>query len=748
MLMLERLARFVVGAPRLVLGAALLLAVAAAVFGLPVTTHLAAGGQQDPTSESARVAQILVEKFGISDQSLVLMLTSDKGAKTPTVARVASELEGELRRSGVVLNLASAWNAPPSVAAELFSKDGKSGMIVAGLIGGENDAQKHAATLIKSLGHDRDGVSVRAGGMATVYSQITRQTERDLMTMELIAIPVTFVALVSIFGGLNAALLPLVVGLFSILGSMSILRALTYFTDVSVFSLNLTIAMGLGLAIDYSLLIINRYREEVATGLGREDALVLTMRTSGRTVLFAALTVALALVSLLLFPMYFLRSFAYAGVAVVAMGAVAALLIVPAVITLLGDHIDALNITTLIRRIMHRPEPVPMAISETFWYRAAKRVMAHAVPIAVAIAAVLLFLGGPFLGLKLGFPDDRTLPASASARQVGDELRANFNNDDATNLSIIVEHVTGPAQQQLDGYAADLSRVRDVATVSAPTGAYVNGNKIGPAMMPTGIKDGTALFTVQTTAGEYTAAAKRQLDVLHAIPVPGGRDALLGGGAQLNHDAVNGILSRLPWVMGIIATVTFALLFMLTGSVVLPLKALVLNVLSLTATFGALVWIFQQGHLDALGTEPTGTITSNMPILMFCIAFGLSMDYEVFLMSRIREYWMNSSRTRADNDESVALGVARTGRVITAAAVIMSISFGALIAAQVSFMRMFGAGLTIAILMDASVIRMLLVPAFMRIMGRLNWWAPPALARWHARWGITDEPLERNAYAS
>ena len=746
--MLERLARFVVGAPRLVLGAALLVAVAAAVFGLPVTTHLAAGGQQDPTSESARVAQILVDKFGISDQSLVLMLTCDEGAKAPAVARVAGELEGELRRSGVVLNLASAWNAPPPVAAELFSKDGKSGMIVAGLVGGENDAQKHAATLIKSLGHDREGVSVRAGGMATVYGQINKQTERDLKTMELIAIPVTFVALVSIFGGLNAALLPLVVGVFSILGSMSILRALTYFTDVSVFSLNLTVAMGLGLAIDYSLLIINRYREEVAAGLAREDALVLTMRTSGRTVLFAALTVVLALVSLVLFPMYFLRSFAYAGVAVVAMGAVAALLIVPAVITLLGDRIDALNVVTLIRRVMRRPEPVPVAITETFWYRIAKRVMGHAVPIAVAIVAMLLFLGWPFLGVKLGFPDDRTLPASASARQVGNELRSNYSNDDATNLSIIVEHVTGPAQQQLDGYAADLSRVEGVATVSAPTGAYVNGKNFGPAMMHTGIKDGTALFTVQTTAGQYSAAAKRQLDALHAVPVPAGAHALIGGGAQLDHDAINGIVSRLPLVLGIIATVTVVLLFMLTGSVVLPLKALVLNVLSLTATFGALVWIFQQGHLHGLGTEPTGTITSNMPILMFCIAFGLSMDYEVFLMSRIREYWMNSGRTRADNDESVALGVARTGRVITAAALIMSISFGALIAAQVSFMRMFGTGLTIAILMDATIIRMLLVPAFMRIMGRLNWWAPSALAQWHARWGITDEPLERSTYAS
>ncbi|OMC47988.1 MMPL family transporter [Mycobacterium sp. IS-1264] len=746
--MLERLTRFVVGAPRLVLGAALLVAVAAAVFGLPVARHLAAGGQQDPTSESARVAQTLVDKFGISDQSLVLMLSSEQGAKTPAVAKVAGELEAELRRSGVVLNLTSAWNAPPPVAAELFSKDGKSGMIVAGLVGGENDAQKHAASLIKSLGHDRDGVSVRAGGMATVYGQITKQTERDLLTMELIAIPVTFVALVAIFGGLNAALLPLVVGLFSIFGAMSVLRALTYFTDVSIFSLNLTIAMGLGLAIDYSLLIINRYREEVASGMSRDEALVLTMRTSGRTVLFAALTVALALVSLVLFPMYFLRSFAYAGVAVVSVGAVAALVIVPAVITLLGDRIDALDIRRFVRRVTRRPEPVARDITETFWYRIAKRVMAHAIPIAVAIVAALLFLGLPFLDVQLGFPDDRTLPASASARQVGDELRTNYSNDDATNLSVIVEHVTEPARQQLDGYAAELSRVQGVSSVSAPTGAYVNGNKAGPAAMHTGIKNDTALFTVQTKIEPYTAAAERQLDALHAIPAPGGAHPMIGGGAQLDRDAVNGILSRLPWVLGIIAVVTFALLFMLTGSVVLPLKALVLNVISLTATFGALVWIFQQGHLGALGTAPTGTITSNMPVLMFCIAFGLSMDYEVFLMSRIREYWMNSGRTRADNDESVALGVARTGRVITAAAVIMSISFAALIAAQVSFMRMFGTGLTIAILMDATIIRMLLVPAFMRILGRLNWWAPAALVRWHARWGITDEPLEENAYAS
>lgn len=743
--MLERLARFVVGAPKLVLTAALFIAVAAGLFGLQVITHLHVGGHQDPSSESARAAQILVEKFGISDQSLVFVLSSEEGARSPAVIEVADALEAELLRSGAVLNVSSAWKVPSATADELFSKDGKSGMIIAGLTGGEDDAQKHAAALIDSIGHDRDGVSVRAGGLATASGQLISQTERDLLVAESIAVPVIFVALVWIFGGLNAALLPLAVGVFSIVGSMSILRALTYITDVSVFSLNLATALGLGLAIDYSLLIINRYREEVASGLSREDALVLTMRTSGRTVLFAALTVALSLACMVLFPMYFLRSFAYAGVAVVAMSAVAALFIVPAVITLLGDRIDMFDIRAMIRTVVGRPAPRPKEINQTFWYRIAKGVMAHAVPVAVVTVVLLLFVGLPFLHIKLGFPDDRTLPGSASARQVGDDQRNNFRNDDASNLSVIVP-VTAELAQQLDVYAAELSRVQDVTTVSAPTGTYVNGSKVGPPVEVSGIKDGAALLTVQTTARPYTDAAERQLDALHAVPVPGGvSHPLIGGAAQRDRDGVTAIVSRLPWVIGIIASVTLLLLFMLTGSVLLPIKAVILNVLSLTATFGALVWIFQDGHLGGLGTASTGTIASNMPVLMFCVAFGLSMDYEVFLLSRIREYWINSGRTRADNDEAVALGVARTGRIITAAAVIMAISFAALIVAQVSFMKMFGTGLTIAILMDATIIRLLLVPVFMQIMGRFNWWAPAPLSRWHERWGLTDEPAARAA---
>ncbi|MEU9806492.1 MMPL family transporter [Mycobacterium sp. NPDC050853] len=736
--MLERLARSVIAAPRLVLGVALLIAVGAAIFGVPVTKYLAAGGQQDPNSESAYVAKALTEKFDISDQSLVFMLTSEQGVQSPQTRAVAADLERKLKDSGVVLNLTSAWTAPPPVAGELFSTDGKSGLIVAGLTGGENLAQKHAATLIKTLAIDRDGVSIKAGGVATLYNQIVTQTEKDLLVMESIAIPISFVVLVWIFGGLYAALLPLVVGVFAILGAMSILRGLTYLTDVSVFALNLTVALGLALAIDYSLLIISRYREEVSAGKPRDEALVLTMATAGRTVLFSALTVALALVALILFPIYFLKSFGYAGVATVFVGAIAALVIVPAVITLLGDRIDALDVRRLIRKVLGRPEPAAKEVTETFWYRTTKRVMARAVPIAIVIVTALVVLGLPFLDGKFGFPDDRVLPASASAHQVGNEIRRDFDNNSSTNLSVIAEGVGPVRPPEIDRYATELSKIEDVKEVAAPTGAFIRGMKVGPPAGATGIKDGTAFFTIQTGAKPYTPAADRQLDAVHALPGPGGVAVKIGGGAQLDRDAVDGIVHKLPLVLAIIAIVTFVLLFLLTGSVVLPLKALVLNVLSLTATFGALVWIFQEGHLGGLGTEVTGTIVASMPMLLFCIAFGLSMDYEVFLISRIREYWVASGQTRADSDEAVALGVARTGRVVTAAAVIMSIAFAALMAAQVSFMRMFGTGLTIAILVDATVIRMLLVPSFMRILGRFNWWAPKPLVKLHERIGVSD----------
>jgi RND superfamily putative drug exporter len=736
--LLQRIALLAIAAPRRIIAVALLVMVACGIFGIPVAKHLSAGGFQDPTSESAQATKMLVDKFGQGDMELLISVTSDAGAHGPAARSVGTDIAEQLKASPYVAEVNSAWTAPPPAAPALISKDGKTGLIVAGITGGESEAQKHAKELTGRLVHDRDGVTVRAGGEAMTYVQINAQSEKDLLTMESIAIPLSFVVLVWVFGGLISAALPLAVGGFAILGSMAVLRAITLVTDVSIFALNLSVAMGLALAIDYSLLIISRYRDELADGADRDRALVRTMATAGRTVLFSAMTVALSMVAMVLFPMYFLKSFAYAGIAVVVFAAVAAIVVAPAAIALLGDRLDSLDARRLARWVFRRPDPVRKPIEQNFWYRSTKFVMRRAVPIGLAIIALLLVLGAPFLGIKWGFPDDRVLPQSSSARQVGDELRTDFDVDSARNVTVVIPDTNGVTPVELDRYAAALSQVSDVSSVSAPGGTFAGGRNAGPPSAATGFKDGSAFMTIGSTAPLFSDASETQLDRLRAVTPPDGQRVELTGVAQINRDSSESITSRLPTVLGIIAVITFVLLFLLTGSVVLPLKALVLNVLSLTAAFGALVWIFQDGHLGALGTTPTGTLVANMPVLLFCIAFGLSMDYEVFLVSRIREYWLKSGKTRADNDESVALGLARTGRVVTAAALLMAISFAALIAAEVAFMRMFGVGLTLAVLADATLVRMVLVPAFMHVLGRWNWWAPKPLARLHERIGISE----------
>ena len=716
---LERLARQALAAPRRILAVAAFLAVAAAIFGVPVTQKLTAGGFQDPGAESSRAADLLTGKFDQGDMQLLIVVSDPDGALNPDARRVGTEIVTALQDSEYVAEVSSAWTVAQPAAAELLSRDGTAGLIVAGVTGGEKYAQNHAKDLVDTLVHDRDGVRVQAGGVAMVNTQITEQSQRDLLVMESIAIPFSFLVLVWVFGGLLAAALPVVVGVMTILGSLAVLRLITMATDVSVFALNLCMAMGLALAIDYTLLMISRYRDELADGASREDALVRTMVTAGRTVVFSATTVALPMSTLVLFPMYFLKSFAYAGVATVVFAAIAALVLTPAAIVLLGDRIDALDVRKLFRRVLRRPEPTPRPVQQQFWYRSTRFVLRRAVSIGLAVVVLLVLLGLPFTGVKWGFPDDRVLPATASAHQVGDRLRQDFAHNSATDITVVIPDSAGLSRADLDRYTAELSAVTDVSAVSPPVE-----------------RDGSMFLRVSSSAPLFSDASAAQLDRIHEVTGPGGRGVQVGGVAQTDRDSVHAIAATLPLVLGLIAAITFCLLFLLTGSVVLPLKALVLNILSLTATFGAMVWIFQDGHFGALGTTSTGTLVANIPVLLFCIAFGLSMDYEVFLLARIREYWLASGRTSADVGESVALGLARTGRVVTAAALVMSISFAALIAANVSFMRMFGLGLTLAVLMDATLVRMVLVPAFMQLMGRWNWWAPKPLARLHDRIGL------------
>jgi putative drug exporter of the RND superfamily len=747
--MLQAIARLAIAAPRRIIAIAVLLLIAAAVFGIPVANSLSPGGFQDPNSESARAIKTLGDKFGQSGQQMLILVTSPAGANSDQARKVGTDLVGDLQGSPLVYNVTSPWTAPPQAAADLISTDGKSGLMVINLKGGENNAQKNAQRLADDFVHDRDGVSVRAGGPAMQYAQINKQNQDDLLLMEVIAIPLSFLVLVWVFGGLLAAALPMALGALAVVGSMSVLRLVTFTTEVSIFALNLSTAMSLALAIDYTLLIVSRYRDELAEGGDPEQALIRTMATSGRTVLFSAITVALSMSATALFPMYFLKSFAYAGVASVAFVAIASIVITPAAIVLLGSRLDSLDVRRLLRHALRRPDPVHKPVEEWFWYRSSKFVMRRWAPVGLAVLALLLLLGLPFFSVKWGFPDDRVLPRSASSHELGDRLRSGFAHDNATSVPIVVPDARNLSPADLDRYAADLSRVPDVSAVSAPSGTFVNGKPVGPPAAATGLADGSAFLTVGSSAPVFTSASETQLKRLHAVAGPGGRSVEMAGVAQINRDSVDAVTDRLPLVLGLMATVTFALLFLLSGSVVLPVKALVCNVLSLTAAFGALVWVFQDGHLGALGTTPSGTLVANMPVLLFCIAFGLSMDYEVFLISRIREYWLEyrpanptAKEAHAANDEAVAHGVARTGRVITAAALVMSMSFAALIAAHVSFMRMFGLGLTLAVFADATLVRMVLVPAFMHVMGRWNWWAPKPLVWLHERFGISEGPAQ------
>ena len=744
--MLSQIARMGTAAPRRVIGFALILMVAIGIFGIPVAQHLSPSGFQDPTSESSRTAKVLTDKFGQGDVALVLVITAPDRYDSPASRAVAEDAIDRLQRSGYVAAITSAWTSPPTAASALVSADKKSGLIVTGIVGSEAKQQAYTKELTDDIVGERGGILVRAGGAAMVNLQVTEQSTHDLLLLEAIVVPLSFLVLIWVFGGLFAAALPVAVGVMAILGSLAVLRTVTFFTDVSIFALNLTTAMGLALAIDYTLLMVSRYRDELAQGADRERAVAIMMVTAGRTVLFSAVIVALSMAVMVLFPMNFLRSFAYAGVATVAFAALAAIIVTPAALMLLGDRLDSLDVRRALRRVLRRPEPTVLPIEQQFWYRSTKFVARHAVPIGMAVVVLLGVLGTPFLGVRPGFPDDRVLPKSASAHQVGDFLRSDFAIDSDSEVPVIIIDSDGLDRAEVDRYAAALSRVPDVNSVSAPSGTFVRGELTGPPLSATGQASGSTLLTVGSSVPLFSQASGNQLDGLHAVPTPDGRAVEFGGLAQTNRDSVNAITSRLPLVLGLIAAIMLVLLFLLTGSVVLPIKALVLNILSLTAAFGAMVWIFQDGNLGALGTTATGTLVANMPVLLFCVAFGLSMDYEVFLISRIREFWLASPQTPADNDESVALGLAHTGRVITAAGLIMAISFAALIAAQVSVMRLFGTGLTLAILVDATLVRLVLVPAFMHLMGRWNWWSPKPLAKLHDRMGISEggpapEPL-------
>ena len=720
--MLMRLGQFTVRRRRAILVASVIFFALAGAIGGGVADHLSSGGFDDPSAESTRAGRVIDDVFHAGAPNVVLLVTAATGSvDDPAAAEAGRALTAQLAAEPGIDQASSYWslgNVPP-----LRSNDGRQALVLARIAGDEDTVDARIETLSPAYTRPTGALDVRVGGQAEVFRQVGTTVEKDLAKAESVAIPITLLLLVIVFGSVVAAGLPVGIGVLSIIGTFLVLRLLAEVTTVSIFALNLTTGMGLGLAIDYSLFVVSRYREELGGGLEPGPAVVRTINTAGRTVVFSAATVAASLSAMLVFPMAFLRSFAYAGIAVVGMAALISVVVLPAALAAIGHRIDKWSV---FRR--H-----PKAVGEGFWHRVAMAVMRRPVVIGGSVVALLVVLGLPFLNVQLGLPDDRVLPTTASSRQVQDEIRTNFTSNEAGAVQVVAQGAV--TITQIRAYASALSRLEGTARVDARTGSYLNGAQVAPPNEASGrfeSADGT-WFSVVPSVEPLSAAGEALVHDVRALDAPFPVE-VAGPSAELV-DSKSAILDRLPLAAGIIALITFVVLFLMFGSVLVPVKAIVLNLLSLSATFGAMVWIFQEGHLaELLNFTPTGDIAISTPILMFCIAFGLSMDYEVFLLSRIKEEY---DRT-GDNRQAVAVGLERTGRIVTAAAALLAIVFIAMGTSSVSFIKLFGIGLTMAVLVDATLIRAALVPAFMRLAGDANWWAPAPMKRIYRRWGFSE----------
>ncbi|MCU1450359.1 MAG: Integral rane protein, partial [Acidimicrobiales bacterium] len=581
-----RLGRLAVARPKVVLGATAAFFVLAGLAGNGLVNHLSTGGFDDTSSQATRAQKTLERVFRQGNPDVVLMVKARQGGvDDAAVTAEGNALTQELASQPGVEQAASYWSlgaAPP-----LRSKDGTSALVFARIPGNQN----HQNTVMKALSPRftrEDGVvQVRVGGFAEVFRQVTSQVQDDLKKAEFIAIPLSMILLLFVFRGAVASALPLAVGGLAVVGTMLVLRIIAATTEVSVFSLNLTTGMGLGLGIDYSLLIVNRYREEFAKSLSRDEAIVRTMETAGRTVVFSGITVAAAMTALLVFPLVFLRSFAYAGIPVLCLAVVGAVVVLPAILAVLGPRVDMLSVNR---------KPLP-PVGEGFWHRVAMAVMRRPVPVAVTSVVVLLLLGAPFLHVHFGFPDDRVLPKSVSSRQVNEELRQSFQSNEAFPVWVVADHIGSPSSParaaDIERYAAALSSVKGVSRVDAFTGSYAGGARVFrlDSLAARFATNDATYFNVVTSVEPFSTQGE---DVVHAIrDLPHPFPVDVGGRSAALVDNKSAAFGRMPLAGGIIVVVTFVVLFMLFGSVVVPAKAFVLNLLSLTATFGAMVWIFQ-----------------------------------------------------------------------------------------------------------------------------------------------------------
>ena len=733
--MFEAWGRLIYRRRRLALVIAAIGIVFAGVWGTHVFGALSSGNSfAPPNSQSQREADLAAGAFGRNGADVVVLYRSSRlTVGNPAYrAAVTSALAALPRRE--VPSVSTYWSSRPPRSASLVSSDRHATYAVLQLAGADDAARQKMFKAVRAdlvppglAGH---GITAQLGGSVPTEVAINSEVTANIGKAEGFSMPILLILLLIIFGGLAAASLPLAIGGTAILGSFAVLRLLTLFTTVSIYSVNITTIIGLGLGIDYGLFMVVRFREELRRQPTTEAAVARTVATAGRTITVSGVTVAVALTSLMLFPEVFLRSMGYGGVATVLVDMVAALTILPALLSVLGPRVNALRVRRSLRPAaagQHNTGTGPAQAGG--WYRLAHGVMRRPVAFVVVITVALLALGLPFLRISWGGTDARALPATAQARQVTEALNHDFPVNSTSPIEAVVtlpEPASGPAGQA--ALASYIGRLAQVPGVQGAHGAQV-----------TAVSGEHARVGIGYAPDPVSPAARQIVQRARAVAAPAGATVLVGGTTAQLVDELSSLGSTLPWMALLVVLSTFVLLFLAFGSLVLPLKAIVMNVLSLSATFGAIVWIFQWGHLSGLlQFTATGTIDPTMPILVLAIVFGLSMDYEVFLLSRIRELYDQTG----DNTAAVAGGLQRTGGVITSLAFLLVIVVGAFSASGITFIKLIGVGMIVALVIDASVVRVLLVPATMRLLGRANWWAPGPLRRLYARYGIreTGEP--------
>ena len=709
----------------------LVLLVLGGLWGGSVSKHLSSGGYYDPHSESVQAGNDIEHKLDVPTQDAIVLFTSQQPVSDPTVQHAIESALASLPRAQVP-SYTTYWT---SHRPQQLSTNGRATYVTLSLTG------KTDATLESSLAVARStlanaalpGITVQYGGTVTLNKEISGQVGTDLRRAELVSLPIVLVLLIIIFGSLVSAGLPLAVGILAIVGASAVLRVLTTFVSVSVFALNLVTVLGLGLAVDYALFVVSRFREELDRQPSVQRALTRTMATAGRTIAFSGVTIAASLASLTLYPETFLRSMGYGGVAVVLLDVVAATTVLPALLAILGHRVNSLRLpvpwvkksTKADAEQSASVEDASDAVAETGgWYRLAHSVMRRPLVYTVGIVALLAVMGAPFLNVVFGGYTSRVLPVTAPGRVVSDTLARDFPSNATNPIQVVVEGVQN--QAAIPAYVTQLGSVHGAAGAAV---AAVQGDNV--------------LVQVAFNGDPISGTARATLARVRAVPPPAGAHVLVGGFTAFLVDQLGSIGHVLPWMLGVMIVAMLVLLFLAFGSFVLPVKAVAMNALSIGASFGAVTWIFQSGHLSNLfGFSKLGYLDATDPILMLAVVFGLSMDYEVFLLSRIREEWDASASSGespdARNRLAVAHGLQRSGRIITSAALLLVIVVGAFATSEVTTLKLLGFGMALAIFVDATIVRAMLVPAVMRLLGATNWWAPAPLARWWTTHGVGE----------